>query len=188
MVTGGSGSDTDHAPSKEPGMHAAHSHNSGHINDRPSDGAQKASEFFRSTSRSIVLSSVRSSTNCFNRLCSSWSCFICRVCSVSTLTCCFFHRQKICSLIPAVRITSATGTPSSTRFSTAMICSTENPSSSCKVSLQILPKTNIQLGLKMPKPISRVGIRGDVDSCSNVSYPQCVYRDNDIAHDDDCIS
>jgi|SRR5277367_5203912 hypothetical protein len=34
--------------------------------------------FFRSTSCNIVLSRLRSATSCFNRLFSSWSCFICR--------------------------------------------------------------------------------------------------------------
>jgi hypothetical protein len=37
---------------------------------------RRLQNFFLSTSCSIVLSRLRSATNCFNRLFSSWSCFI----------------------------------------------------------------------------------------------------------------
>src|SRR4030095_6065663 len=46
MVPDDSDSDTCLAPSEEPGRHAARSPDTGRVNDRPSDGAPRASELF----------------------------------------------------------------------------------------------------------------------------------------------
>src|SRR5215469_4147692 len=82
--------------------------------------------FFESTSCSIVLSSVSSATSRFSRAFSSCSCLHWRIWSVSSPLYCFFQRYNVCSLIPTCRISSATGTPSSSCFNTATIWSTEN--------------------------------------------------------------
>jgi len=45
-----------------------------------------------STSCNIAWSNVRSATNCFSRVFSSWSCLSCRTGSTSSPTSCFLHR------------------------------------------------------------------------------------------------
>ena len=60
-----------------------------------------------------------------SRAFSSCNCLSSRAWSGSSPAYCFFQRQKVYSLMPSLRHTSATDIPSSTCLSTATICSTE---------------------------------------------------------------
>jgi hypothetical protein len=121
----------------------------GRPNDRPTAGNPRASEFFFSTScNCFVQAHLR--YQLLQTAVSSWMRRLVQ-----------FHPDvlllptiKVCSLIPTVRISSATGTPVSACFVTAAIYSTEIASSSWQIPQlspgSVLSKANIAVGSKFP--------------------------------------
>src|SRR5580700_6410302 len=66
--------------------------------------------------------------------------------------------------MPAFRVSSTTGTPTSACFNTPTICSTlKRFFLISKISFQILPKTNIPPGSEIPGPISDRTISPDLE-------------------------
>jgi hypothetical protein len=61
---------------------------------------------------------------------------------------------EVCPLIPILRITSATVHPAWPATAQQQSAPQKNAPSSCTVSLQILPKTNISTGPEIPEPIT----------------------------------
>jgi hypothetical protein len=80
-------------------------------------------KFFRKSSRSIWLSSAWSATRRLSRLFSSSSCFRRLASPTSSPPDFFFQVEKVCSLIPWRRHSSAVGAPASCSFRMPTICS-----------------------------------------------------------------